>query len=62
LRAADGLEERCYSRRMKKPYLTKVAYGRWWVYRYTRRKWKARTVKFGWWIVVASYKVVRNAD
>lgn len=40
-----------------KPYLTKVAFGRWWYYLDTRRKWKFRSYLIGGWpLIVVSYR------
>jgi hypothetical protein len=44
-----------------KPHLTKFAYGRWWVYVDTRRKWKLRSFRVaGKWFVISSHRKVRS--
>lgn len=42
---------------MSRPYLTKFAFGRWWFYRDTRRKWRFRHHTIvGWPLIVVSYR------
>jgi hypothetical protein len=39
-----------------KPYLTKLWFGRWWVYIDTNRKYKYRCRKLGFYTGIVSYK------
>jgi hypothetical protein len=41
-----------------KPYLTKLYWGRWWLYIDTSRKYKRRVRKIGWYLGIVSYKKV----
>lgn len=48
---------------MPRPFLTKVAWGRWWTYIDTRRAWKYRLFKLGpWWVVTVSYRKAEMPD
>lgn len=45
---------------VKKPYLTKLWWGRWWVYVDTNRKYKYRTAKFIFFWGIVSYRKIEE--